>query len=162
MSRRDDVTTGFGAGVIATAVMTVFRAPISKSPPPTAWFWSKFVAGGDPEDHALPALVLHLLYGIGGGVVFGVLVGPHLDGPDVDRERTGTLLGVAYGLALSVFGSIVILGRLLDMDLDADERFVFHLSHVIYGVTLGTWVGSRESPSDQEEVSDLKTRVLGR
>jgi hypothetical protein len=29
--------------------------------------------------------------------------------------------------------------------LDADERLVFHVGHLVYGLTLGTWLGSRTS-----------------
>jgi len=134
---------GLKGGAIATLVMTVFRAPVSRSPPPPAWFWSRYVTGGRPEDSVLPGLVLHVLYGMAGGGVFGALVGGHLDGRDADRERVGSALGVTYGLLLSTFGTVVVLDRLLDMDMDADERFVFHLSHLVYGLTLGVWLGSR-------------------
>jgi hypothetical protein len=32
---------------------------------------------------------------------------------------------------------------LLDMDLDTDEPAVFHAGHLIDGLALGAWVGSR-------------------
>jgi hypothetical protein len=135
---------GLRGGAIATFVMTVFRVPISQSPPPPAWFWSKYVTGGRPEDNTIPGLILHFLYGIVGGGVFGILVGGLLNGRDIDRERFGSVLGVTYGLLLSIFGTVVVLDRLLDMDMDADERFIFHLSHLVYGLTLGVWFGSRQ------------------
>jgi len=40
----------------------------------------------------------------------------------------------------------VLLRGLLDEDLDPDEALIFHLSHVIYGITLGAWLGSRGTP----------------
>lgn len=146
--RLDDAMTGLTGGAIATAVMTAFRAPIARSPPPPAWFWAEYVAGGDPDEYLLPSLLLHFAYGIGGGAVFGVLAGPLLGGSEVTRERCGALLGVLYGIALSGFGAVVVLDTLLGLDLEADERFVFHVSHVIYGLTLGTWLGSREETTD--------------
>jgi len=142
--RVEDAVTGLTGGVMATAVMTIFRAPLARSPPPPAWLWTEFVSGGDPEDHVLPSLVLHFAYGIGSGAVFGALVGPFLDGSEVTREQRGAVLGTLYGLALSGFGAVVLLDKLLGLDLDEDELFVFHVSHVIYGLSLGTWLGSRE------------------
>jgi hypothetical protein len=36
----------------------------------------------------------------------------------------------------------ILLTELHDVDLGPDERFVFHLSHVVYGPTLGACYGS--------------------
>src|SRR6056297_857700 len=69
---RNGFLLGLRGGAVATVVMSAFRAPISESPPPTAWFWRTYVAGeGDPEDYPLAGLVLHVLYGVGAGVAFG-------------------------------------------------------------------------------------------
>ena len=133
---------GIVGGSLATLVMTAFRMPTSRSLPPTANFWAKFVASGDPEDYPAVGLVLHLLYGVGAGVVFA-MVSPGRGEPDALAETKDALLGTAYGVGLSLFGSQVILEGLIGMELQTDERLVFHLSHVIYGLTLGTWVGSR-------------------
>jgi len=38
-----------------------------------------------------------------------------------------------------------VLERVLDMDPAADERLVFHAGHLVYGLGLGTWFGSRTS-----------------
>ncbi|MFB6129881.1 MAG: hypothetical protein ABEJ28_03560 [Salinigranum sp.] len=169
---------GAKAGLVATVVMSAFRWPISASPPPTAWFWSEYVAGGNPEEHHVAGIVLHLLYGVGAGAAFGGLFarrvrgdggspggratdgggrrdgggassvsaasgdGAARDGGEVGRERRGTGLGFLYGVLLSLFGVSVVLERLLGMDLEPDERFVFHVSHVVYGLTLGAWFGS--------------------
>lgn len=133
---------GLEGGLIATAVMTAFRMPISHSLPPTGAFWAKFVAGGRPDDHPLPALVLHAVYGALAGAAFAAAFVPRARGSDADRELAGALSGSIYGLALSAFGSRVVLGRLLGMNLDRDERLVFHAGHVVYGLTLGVWLGS--------------------
>ncbi|QLG64213.1 hypothetical protein [Halorarum salinum] len=142
--RLHGLAVGLVGGAVATAVMSAFRIPIARSPPPTAWFWAEFVAGGEPADYVGRGLLLHLLYGTLGGGVFGLLVGPFITGPEATRERRATLLGAAYGATLSAFGVSVVLDRLLGLELEPDERFVFHVSHLVYGLTLGTWFGSRD------------------
>ncbi|WP_435180191.1 hypothetical protein [Halorussus sp. AFM4] len=149
-------------GLLATLVMTAYRLPVSRSLPPTAQFWAKYVAGGDPDDHPIAAIALHLLYGAVGGAVFGALTpadspresrttGNPASESDSDSRRTASreALGLAWGslyaLALSVFGERVVLGGLLDEDLDVDERLVFHAGHLVYGLSLGTLYGSRTS-----------------
>lgn len=133
---------GLAGGLVATLVMTAFRIPISRSLPPTANFWATYVGSGDPEDYPLVALALHLAYGAAGGVGFAALA-PGWGRPEAVAESQDAVLGTVYGLLLSAFGSRVLLERLLGMDLDRDERLVFHVSHVVYGLTLGTWLGSR-------------------
>jgi hypothetical protein len=49
--------------------------------------------------------------------------------------------GLVYGLVLSAVGEWVVLGAILDVD--PDDRFAFHIGHVLYGITLGAWVGTR-------------------
>jgi hypothetical protein len=140
---------GAVAGAIATVVMTAFRMPISRSLPPTGPSLATFL-GGEPDDYGRAALALHLGYGTAAGAVFGALASRALGGPrskgddgsEAGREARATALGVAYALALSTFGVRVLLGRVFGMDLDADERLVFHLGHVVYGLTLGAWFGS--------------------
>lgn len=140
------VTEGATGGLVATLVMTAYRLPISQSLPPTALFWAKYVAGGEESDHPIAGLLLHLLYGVGGGVLFGVLSSVSSESVSSDtarREQVGLFSAVVYGLALSAFGERVVLEGLLGLDPDDDERLVFHVSHVVYGLTLGTWFGSR-------------------
>lgn len=138
----DAIAYGTIGGLIATLSMTTFRMPTSKSLPPTAEFWAKFVGSGEPGDYPATALLLHLLYGIGGGIVFALLR-PGKGDPEAAAEAKAALLGTVYGAALSVFGSRVVLEGVLGVTPDRDERLVFHISHIIYGLTLGTWVGSR-------------------
>lgn len=138
----DMVYYGSLGGLVATLSMTVFRMPTSKSLPPTAEFWAKYVGSGDPEDYPVIALVLHLFYGVASGIMFALLSPGRGDSEEV-AESKGALLGIVYGIALSIFGSRVVLGRILNQSLETDEVLVFHISHVVYGLTLGTWVGSR-------------------
>jgi hypothetical protein len=151
---------GVVGGLIATVGMTVYRAPVSRTLPPSAEFWARYVAGGEPGDHPGPALGLHLLYGASAGAAFGALFGALGGGSvrDLPREAAGIALGTVYGAALSVFGTRVMLKRVLDMELDVVEAVVFHGGHLVYGLTLGTWIGTRELATDVdfEEADDRR------
>lgn len=141
---------GTVGGAIATVVMTAYRMPVSRSLPPTAEFWARYVAGGEPDDHLLAALLMHLGYGAAAGTVFGALFGASRwgDATDSVREPAGVVAGALYGLVLSVFGTRVVLARLLAVDLDGTEALVFHVGHVVYGLSLGSWVASRATLAD--------------
>lgn len=132
-------------GAFATVVMTAFRLPILRSLPPSANFWAKYVGNGHPEEYTGMGIVLHFLYGISFGALFGLLY-PRMNLPGSATETEGVVCGTVFGLALSAFGERVMLKRLLDIDLDADAETVFHASHAVYGIALGTWVGSRIDP----------------
>ncbi|MBX0286380.1 hypothetical protein [Haloarcula salinisoli] len=139
---------GSVGGLVATVVMTVYRIPVFKALPPTAEFWARFVGGGDVEEYFVPGLLLHLLYGVIGGAVYGILASfTDVDDP-VARERLSVLGGLAYGLGLSAFGSRVVFVRLLGRELQSEDALVFHVGHAIYGVTLGTFVATSESAGD--------------
>lgn len=143
---------GVVGGSLATAVMTAYRMPVAASLPPTAKFWATYVGGGSPEDHPVPGLVLHLAYGAGAGAVFAALFRPFSDraaGED-EREAGGVVLGALYALALSVFGERAVLGGLLSTDLDTTESLVFHVGHLVYGLSLGSWVASESTYEDLE------------
>lgn len=144
VTRFEEGVLGLLSGAFATLVMTVFRMPVSESPPPTAWLWAEYVGEDAPEEYPVPGLVLHLVYGVFGGGAFGALFGPLIRGTESDRELLGTVYSVAYGLVLSIFGQYVLLDRLLGMDLSDDETFVFYVSHVVYGLSLGTWFGAND------------------
>ena len=146
---------GAKAGLVATLVMTAYRLPVSRSLPPTARFWAKFVSGGEPDDHPVAAIALHLLYGVIGGIAFAAITPADAPNEPRDesektayREAIGLVWGGVYGLALSVFGERVMLERLLDMDPEVDERLVFHAGHLVYGLSLGLWFGSRTSEKE--------------
>lgn len=160
-SKGRGVLLGLTGGFVATLSMSAFREPTARAYPPTAEFWAKYVSGDDPADHLLPAVVLHLLYGTLAGGLFGALVGTSEDaaeaaargrvGPDdpagddaASRVRRWTVLGGVYGLLLSEFGQHVLLERVNDESLTPDQRFLFHLGHLVYGLTLGAWCGYRD------------------
>ena len=134
---------GAHAGFVATAIMTAFRLPIVRSLPPSANFWARYVAGGRPEDHPVAGLGLHVLYGTSAGVGFGVLFSVLRSERSIEPEQRGIIWGAVFGMGLSAIGSQILLDALLDIRLDADELALFHAAHLVYGVSLGAWVGSR-------------------
>lgn len=135
------VATGLEGGLFATIVMTAFREPTARALPPTAEFLAQWF-GGDREDYRLTSLLLHLLYGTVGGAVFAPILAT-MHSEQTYPEATGLVVGGVYGLVLSLFGEWALLHWLLDMDLDMDESAVFHAGHLVYGMALGAWVGSR-------------------
>lgn len=146
-----EVGRGLQGGLVATAVMTAFRLPLMRLLPPTAAFWAKYVRGGDPEDYPVAGLLLHLLYGASGGAVFGALFAALDSERVIEAEQRGLAWGSVYGMVLSAFGSRVVLWELLDVRLEADELTLFHAGHLVYGLALGAWVGSRAEGTDDPE-----------
>jgi hypothetical protein len=140
--RASRTAVGVGGGLLATLVMTVFRMPTAKSLPPTAEFLSRWV-GGAPDDYPVSSLVLHFGYGVAAGVLFALGCERRIERSD-RPETAGLAVGVAYGAALSVVGERVVLRYLVGQRLDADESAVFHAGHLMYGLTLGVWAGSRD------------------
>jgi len=143
----DDIARGVVGGLIATAVMTVYRFPIFRALAPTAELWV-LLRGGEPEQYPGVGLVLHFLYGAVGGGVFGFIF-HQVQFRTARGQRTGSLvLALGYGIVLSFIGTRVVFRRLLGEKLEPDEAAVFHVGHVIYGLTLGTWLSSRERPGE--------------
>ena len=143
---------GLQAGFVATLIMTAFRLPIMRSLPPSANFWARYVTGGDPDDHPVAGLLLHLLYGTSAGAVFGGLFALLDAERSIEPEQRGIVWGSVYGMGLSAFGSQIMLQELLDVRLDPDELALFHAAHLVYGIALGAWVGSRtEGVEDPEK-----------
>lgn len=154
---------GAQAGIVATAIMTAFRLPIMRSLPPTANVWARYVSGGEPEDHPIAGLLLHFVYGTIGGMVFGGCYALLDENQAIEPEQRGILWGSLYGMALSIFGSQVVLPGLLDARPDEDELALFHAAHLVYGVALGAWVGSRtqgvEDPAEAYDYEDDEDRI---
>ncbi|SFS32422.1 DUF6789 family protein [Halostagnicola kamekurae] len=149
---------GLQAGFVATCIMTAFRLPILRSLPPSANFWSQYVTGGDPSDHPIAGLVLHFVYGVSAGAVFGGLFALQDAERSIEPEQRGLVWGSVYGMALSAFGSQIVLRELLDIRLETDELALFHAGHLVYGLALGAWVGSRtegvNDPTAEYEYDD--------
>lgn len=138
---------GATGGLLGTAVMTAYRLPVFRALPPTAELWAQYV-GGDAEGHTVAGLLLHLVYGAAGGAAFGPAYAAVASRLPVRRDATGMVGGSLYGAGLSAFGARVVFERLLGRELDRERALVFHAGHVVYGLTLGTWLGTRERRGD--------------
>ena len=146
------IARGIQGGAVATFVMTAFRLPLLRSLPPSANFWARYAGDGEPEDYPLIGLFLHAGYGIGAGAAFGVLFSLLTAERSIEPEQRGLVWGSVFGMGLSAFGSQVMLKTLLEIELDPDELALFHAAHLVYGLALGAWVGSRtEGVSDPDE-----------
>ena len=149
---------GLQAGFVATLIMTAFRLPIMRSLPPSANFWAQSVSGGNPSDQTMAGIALHLLYGTSAGAVFGALFALFDAERAIEPEQRGIIWGGVFGMGLSAFGNQFLLGDILDVELEADELALFHAAHLVYGISLGAWVGSRtegvEDPEEEYEYED--------
>jgi hypothetical protein len=148
-----EVVRGLQGGLVGTFVMTAFRLPLMRSLPPSADFWATYVRGGDADDYPIAGLLLHLLYGASAGAAFGALFAVFDSERAIEAEQRGLAWGGVYGMVLSAFGSRVMLEEVLDVRLDADELSLFHAGHLVYGITLGAWVGSRTEGTDDPEAA---------
>lgn len=129
---------GLAGGLIATIVMTVFMMTLGDdSPPPTAVLWAKYVGDGPPENYMPQGMALHMLYGIGAGVVFALVV--PLMGFSLTLV-TAVVLGLAYGLALTIVGMVFWMNLVLGMDPDPGMMATFLVFHLVYGSVLGAWL----------------------
>ena len=139
---------GAVGGFVATVSMSVFREPVSRSLPPTSSFLST-LTGDEPGDHPVAAYLLHFLYGVGAGTVFGTALG-RAPSRITDSLRAHLVLGAAYGVLLSVFGRRFVLPVVARLDLDPDEATIFDAGHLVFGLALGSWLGSRETSEGRE------------
>lgn len=134
------VLAGLAGGLVATIVMTVLMMVMGDGgPPPTAGLVAKFT-GGEPDDYAMPGMALHLLYGIGAGVVFAV--GVPLLGFELDSIAVGAGLGLVYGLVLMIGGMAFWMRTVIGIDPDRSMLTTFGTVHVVYGVVLGAFLGA--------------------
>ena len=142
---------GCTGGLLGTVVMTLYRLPVFRALPPTAEFWAQYGGGGDAENYTLVGLLLHLLYGVTAGALFGPVYAALVRRFPGRPDAIGMVGGVGYGAVLSVFGERVMLERLLGRELEGEQALVFHAGHLIYGLTLGTWLGTRERAGEVYE-----------
>lgn len=131
---------GLAGGLIATVVMTVVMMVVGDGgPPPTARFVAKF-AGGEPEEHRMPGMVLHILYGIGAGGALAV--GAPLVGIELSDVAVAVGVGLAYGLALMVVGMVLWMRLVIGAEPDKRTMVAFAAAHVTYGVAIGAFIST--------------------
>jgi hypothetical protein len=134
------VIAGLAGGLAATIVMTALMMVMGEGgPPPTAGLVSKF-AGGEPEDHAMAGMVLHLIYGIVAGGVFAV--GAPVVGVEFESIAVAVGLGLLYGVVLMIGGMVFWMRAVIGMDPDRDTMVTFGTVHVVYGLVLGAFLGA--------------------
>jgi len=134
------IIAGLAGGLVATIVMTILMTVMGDGgPPPTAAFVAKF-AGGEPEEYAMPGMVLHVIYGISAGVIFAV--GVPLVGLSLGSVAVATGLGLVYGIILMVGGMVFWMRTVLGMEPDRDMMMMFGTVHVVYGLVLGAFLGA--------------------
>jgi hypothetical protein len=134
------VTAGLAGGLLATIVMTAVMMMLGDGgPPPTAALVAKF-AGGEPDDHAMPGMILHMIYGVVAGAVFAV--GVPLLGLSLDSVAIAVGLGLVYGIVLMIGGMVFWMRLIIGMEPDRDMMLMFGTVHVVYGVVLGGFLGA--------------------
>jgi len=134
------LTPGLVGGLVATVVMTgVMMAMGDGGPPPTAALVATF-AGGEPADHRMPGMVLHLVYGTVAGAVLAV--GAPLVGLGLGSTVVATAVGLGYGIVLMVGGMAFWMRGVIGMEPDRDTMLTFGVVHVVYGVVLGAVLGT--------------------
>ncbi|MEF8779197.1 MAG: hypothetical protein V5A46_00790 [Haloferacaceae archaeon] len=135
------IIAGLAGGLVATILMTVVMKAVGDGgPPPTAALVARF-AGGEPADHAMPGMLLHLAYGVGAGAVFAV--GAPLVGGGFGSVGPALGLGLVYGLVLMIGGMVFWMRMVLSMEPDRTTVTTFAAAHVTYGLVLGAflWTG---------------------
>lgn len=135
------ILSGLAGGLLATIVMTVFMMTLGDdSPPPTAELWATYVGDGPAEEYVMPGMVLHLLYGIGAGAAFVLLV-PAV-GFGLSELVTAVAAGVVFAVVLTVVGMAFWMNVVLGMDAGPKTMAMFGVFHLVYGVFLGGFVGA--------------------
>jgi hypothetical protein len=134
------LVAGLAGGLIATIVMTITMQLLGDGgPPPTARLVAT-LSGGDPEDHVMPGMVLHVLYGLLAGVVFAL--GAPVVGFGFDSLGIAVGLGLAWGLVLAVGGMVFWMRLVIGLEPDRGMLVVFGTAHAVYGVVLGAFLGT--------------------
>jgi hypothetical protein len=88
----------------------------------------------------MPGMVLHFLYGVGGGAVLvAVLLA-------AGAETVGLIeaagIGLGYGVVLFVAAAAFWMNVVLDMDADPQTAGTFLFFHLVYGGLLGAVLGA--------------------
>lgn len=131
------VLGGLVGGLVATIVMSMVMRGIGGGPPPTAALLAKF-QGGEPAEHMMPGMLLHLVYGIIAGAVLVLAV--NAVAPGVTSPTTWLGIGLAYGIVLLLGGAVGWVRGVIGMVPDREMLIAFVVVHVVYGLVLGAWL----------------------
>lgn len=135
--------SGLAGGLVATVIMTAFMMMFGDdSPPPTAMFWAQYVGNGQPSEYMMQGMVLHFLYGIGAGLVFGLLGAADIVVMSLDTIGGGVVDGLLFGVVLFVVAAVFWMNIVLDMDAGPRQATMFLFFHLVYGAVLGGFVGA--------------------
>lgn len=132
------IVSGLVGGLVATIVMSIVMRAMGGGPPPTANMLAKF-QGGEPEDHMMPGMLLHLLYGTIAGGILVVIVSAAALG--ITSLVSWLIAGVVYGVVLLIGGAMVWIRGVIGMEPDREMLIGFTVVHVVYGLVLGLWLG---------------------
>jgi hypothetical protein len=134
------VLLGLVGGLLATIVMTITMVLAGDGgPPPTAALIAT-VTGGDPADHRISGMLLHLLYGTCAGAVFAL--GLPAIGVANAAVPVAIGLGLLYGLVLMIGGVLIWVRSIIGIEPDRAMAVQFGVVHAVYGVVLGAIVGA--------------------
>ncbi len=140
--------TGLLGGTLAGLAMAVFSMSVSLLRGPGLWMPVKLIGGfvlgpraisiSDAFDliPILSGLIIHMLVSAGLGGVFAVL---SLRLPHV----TIALYGVVYALVIWFLALFVLLPVVDPLLVNNTNPALFAISHIVYGIVLGAWVGLR-------------------
>jgi hypothetical protein len=117
----------------------VMRLVGDGGPPPTANLIAKF-AGGEPDEHKMPGMLLHLVYGTGAGAVLAV--GAPLVSLGFGSLAVSVGLGLAYGVALMLVGMVFWVRAVIGIEPDKETVVAFAAAHAAYGVVLGGFLST--------------------
>lgn len=132
------IISGLVGGLVATIIMSIMMRAMGGGPPPTAALIAKF-QGGEPEDHMMPGMLLHLVYGtVAGGVLVALVAAAALG---ISGLTMWLGVGLAYGIVLLLGGAMGWVKGVIGMDPDKEMMVGFAVVHIVYGLVLGAWLG---------------------
>lgn len=127
---------GLVGGLVATLVMTAFMLALGDdSPPPTSLYWSKYVGDDDPDAYRREGMALHMVYGIGAGVVLTAALQTAGFGDVAPLTAMGA--GLGYGILLFAGGAAFWMKVVLALDPTPEDIGQFLFFHLVYGLVLG-------------------------
>lgn len=132
------IVGGLVGGLVATIVMSIVMRAMGGGPPPTANLLAKF-QGGEPEEHMMPGMLLHLVYGtIAGGILVVIVTAAALA---VGSPTAWIVTGLVYGIILLMVGALGWVRGAIGMKPDRQTMIGFAVVHLVYGLVLGAWLG---------------------